>query len=502
MRKPLSMKDLAGRYGLAVSLVILLTAIACSTYTHDAVQTNAPAPAVLRGASLTTAPPVNSQGPASMTTPSTEALAIMAANQGYNGKFLGYIEGSGPTPSSNYTAPVGRLIAPSVYANPASTSSAPIPVIIGVEDAGIIFGGGATGTPVAVNGASATTAATTTGVATTAATTAALTAAANLAATAGTVTAAPTFTTAATVATPTNTANVLTPGQFAAGPGAASTPAPIVNSGPLPVAPGTVLANGNTGTLTPTISSAALVSPTVASNPPVTLANANQPTTTMTVAPMTAPAVASARGAIAPIVVSSGTASGVVDLNARAAAANAPITSTSNLTTITNLNGGLRVTAGSASTSSSATTSGGGNIAPINFSALTASGMTSSSTIGNSTMTAPVTVAPIMNESTARRRAVQAPASGTTEPVMQPATNATARRRAVQAPSSGTTEPVMQSGLGRLRAVRAPSNVPPRQHAIRVTTAPDGTAVITNNDGATFSQRVQQSNRDQQNPQQ
>src|SRR5229473_6130279 len=105
MRKPLNAKDLIGRYGLAVSLLIVLSAIACSTYTHDAVQTNAPAPAVLRGASLTTAPRVNSSGPASMTTPSTEALAIAAANQGYNGRFLGYIEGVGPSPSGNYTPP-------------------------------------------------------------------------------------------------------------------------------------------------------------------------------------------------------------------------------------------------------------------------------------------------------------------------------------------------------------------------------------------------------------
>jgi hypothetical protein len=99
--------------------------------------------------------------------------------------------------------------------------------------------------------------------------------------------------------------------------------------------------------------------------------------------------------------------------------------------------------------------------------------MTSSSTIGNTTAIAPVTVAPIANESTPRRRAVQAPSSGMTEPATQPS-------------------------LGRLRAVRAPSNVPPRQRPVRVTTAPDGTAVITNNG----NQHVQPSNRDQQNPKQ
>jgi len=52
----------------------------------------------------------------------------------------------------------------------------------------------------------------------------------------------------------------------------------------------------------------------------------------------------------------------------------------------------------------------------------------------------------------------------------------------------------MQAAIGRLRAVRAPSNVPPRQRPVRVTNAPDGTVVITN-DRQTLS-------RDQQNPQQ
>src|SRR5438477_9235549 len=165
MRKPLNTKGLVGRYGLAVSLVIVFTAIACSTYTHDAIQTNSPAPEVLRGASLTTAPPINSQGPASMTTPSTEALAITAANQGYNGRFLGYIEGAGPSPSGNYTAPTGLLIPPSLYANPeltvnSSISSAPTPVITsGAGEGGGVFVGGVTGTTAAVTATPATSAA-------------------------------------------------------------------------------------------------------------------------------------------------------------------------------------------------------------------------------------------------------------------------------------------------------------------------------------------------------
>src|SRR5205823_88007 len=141
------------------------------------------------------------------------------------------IEGIGGSPSGNYTPPTGQLIPPSLYANPESTvnssiSSAPTPVITsGAGEGGGVVIGGATGTTASVTA--------------TPATAAALTAAAT---TSGVVSAAPIFSTAATVATPTNTANILTPGQFAAGPGATTTPATIVSSGPLPVAQGTVLA--------------------------------------------------------------------------------------------------------------------------------------------------------------------------------------------------------------------------------------------------------------------
>src|SRR5438105_980576 len=104
MRKLLEMKDFIGRYGLAASLVASMAAVGCTTNTHDAIQTNSPAPAVMRGASLTNTQP-NSAGPASMTTPSSDAMAIVAANAGYNGRVLGYIEGAGPSPSGNYTPP-------------------------------------------------------------------------------------------------------------------------------------------------------------------------------------------------------------------------------------------------------------------------------------------------------------------------------------------------------------------------------------------------------------
>ena len=103
-----------------------LSTVACSTTQRDAVQVNSPAPAVMRGASLTNVPPVNSAGPASMTVPSTEALAITAGAANRNGTFLGYIEGVGPSPSGNVTPPTGQVIPPSLYANPEITVNSSI----------------------------------------------------------------------------------------------------------------------------------------------------------------------------------------------------------------------------------------------------------------------------------------------------------------------------------------------------------------------------------------
>lgn len=242
MRKLLEINELAGRFGLAASLVISLAALGCSTNTHDGVQTNEPAPAVLRGASLTSSPGINSAGPASMITPSTDALAIAAANANRGGRVLGTVEVAGPSPSGNYTAPTGQVIPPSMYANPeitvnSSISSPATPVITGgAGDAGVI-------------------------VFATPGTSAGVTAAATTAA----VNAAPVFTTAASVATPATAANVATVGQFAAG-----------------------VSNRTAGSLNPTISSASIPSPLVAANPPVGNANRAAATTTTTSAASTA----------------------------------------------------------------------------------------------------------------------------------------------------------------------------------------------------------------------
>jgi hypothetical protein len=448
MRKLLEMKDFIGRHGLAASLVASFAVVACSTNTHDAIQTNSPAPAVMRGASLTNTRPVNSAGPASMTTPSTEALAIAAENAGYNGRVLGYIEGAGPSPSGNYTPPTGQVIPPSLTANPQITVNSSI---------------SSAATPIITSGAGDTVVFSTAGGTTAAAVTAALT---NTSANA--TAAAPVITTASTVATPTNTANILSAGQFAAGPDMVGTVAstPIVSSGPLPVASGNVLANRNGGALTPTVSSAAVASPTVASNPPVTLARTTTASRTTAVTATPSPGI------------SVGTGSGNITINSNALsnASNGAITGT----TVTNTNGSLRVTAGSQ------TSNARGTIAPINTtSALGANGMTSSSTITTNS-NGEIVTASEADQLLARRRAVETPANGVTAPVTQPATGV-ARQRAVRTPANGITAPV--------------SVTPSRQRAVRVSTAPDGSPVVTNTESPTFTQRVKQLQRDQSNPQ-
>src|ERR1051326_6231288 len=192
MRKHLKWKEL-------LSAVAIAATMGCSTNTHDSVQTNSPAPAPMRGASLST-PGVNSAGPASWTTPNTEALAIAAANANRGGRFLGYIEGSGVSPSGNVSAPTGLVLDPALRVpNPqitvnSSTSSGPHPIV--VNDAsgggGVFVGGATTG---AVTSAAVTSAAVTSAPITAAATTSA--------ATANTAAVAPVITTPSTVATPT-----------------------------------------------------------------------------------------------------------------------------------------------------------------------------------------------------------------------------------------------------------------------------------------------------------
>ena len=421
-----------------------LSTVACSTTQRDAVQVNSPAPAVMRGSALTNVPPVNSAGPASMTVPSAEALAITSANANRGGTFLGYIEGVGPSPSGNYTPATGQVIPPSLSANPeitvnSSISSGPNPIITsGAGEGGGLFVATAAA-PVATN-AGVSSAVVAAPITTTGTTASAIVSPI----TTGVTGAAPIIVTPSTVATPTNTANVLTVGQFAAGAGGATNTGStaIVNSGPLPVANGNTLVNGNTGTLTPTVSSSFIPSPTVASNPAVAVAN-NSATRTTT-----------PRTTSASTVVNNGVATG-----------------------------GTRFAIGPNGMTSSSTITNNSNGSIITTSAADQLAARRSST----STTASVTNTAMASTGGARLRAVRTPASGVTQPVTQPATSAS-RRRSVTTSTSQNA------------AVVAPASS--RQHAIRVTTSTNGTPVVTNVNDNAFMERAGVKQRDQASPNQ
>jgi len=400
----------------------------------------------MRGSALTNVPPVNSAGPASMTVPSTEALAITSANANRNGTVLGYIEGVGPSPSGNYTPLTGQVIPPSLYANPeitvnSSISSGPNPIITsGAGEGGGVFVATAAA-PVATNAgvSSAVVAAPiTTGTTTASAVVAPITT--------GVTGAAPIVITPSTVATPTNTANVLTVGQFAAGAGGATNTGStaIVNSGPLPVANGTTLVNGNSGTLTPTVSSSFIPSPTLASNPAVAVANNTATRTTTTTRTTSASKVTS----------------GVANGGTRFALGPNGMTSSS---TITNNNSNGSIIKTSAADQLAARGSSTSTTASVTNSAAT------TSTGGT------------------RIHAARSPSTGLTQPVMQPATS-TARRHSVGTSTS------QQSA-----AVVAPAS---HQRAIRVTTSSNGTPVVTNVSDSAFMERAGVKQRDQASPNQ
>jgi hypothetical protein len=228
-------------------------------------------PAPTNGTSGGTVPMI-SAGPASMTTPAVEALATVAAREGFRGRVLGTVNPEGRDPYAGQALPPTGQVRDvnAVLGNPETVNSTifsgPNPAITsGAGEGGgvaIVSGGGAvtsgaalTSAPTNVSGAvtaSPITAANTATSANSGVTTSSLLAAAvNTAAAPNAVNAAaaaaPIFATPTTIATPTNTASTLTTGAFAAGPGATG--------------------NNTTGTLTPTVSSAAVPSPTVAANP-------------------------------------------------------------------------------------------------------------------------------------------------------------------------------------------------------------------------------------------
>lgn len=432
----------------------VVASAACSTTQHDAVQFNQPAPEVMRGAALS---PINSSGPASMTTASTEALAMSAERANRGGTFLGYIEATGPSPSGNTSPVTGQVIPPSLYANPeitvnSSISSGPNPIITsGAGEGGGLFIATAAA-PVATNAGvtSAAVAAPITTPITTSGVTSTTVAPITNGLTNGFTGAAPIIATSGAIATPTNTASVLSAGQFAAGPGGVTNTGatPIVSSSPLAAASGNTLVNANTGTLTPTVSSSVIPSPTLAANQPVVITNNNTATrsTNTTTSASTIP--------------TSGFVTGGTTLGATAAAtgntANAIIT-----------NGGTRFAIGpQGMTSSSTITNTSANVT-------SASNATTSSTTSSTT-------------SGARLRAVNFPSSGTNAPVTQPATSS-ARRRSVTTPASQTASDTVPAS---------------RQRAIRVTTSSNGTPVVTNVNDNAFMQRAGVRQRDQVAPRQ
>jgi len=442
MRKSLIFKQLI----TAVALV----AAGCSTNTTDAVQVNAPAPAVMRGAEMRSAPPINSAGPASMTVPSAESLAILAARSNVGGRVLGTIQAVGPSPSGNYTAPTGQVIPPALIANPQQTvnssiSSGPNPIITsGAGEGGGVFVATAAApaaTSAAVTAAPSSSAAITSPVtlgatANSGATVTGSTTAATTAQSVNFTGAAPIITTPATIATPANTASVLSVGQFAAGPGGATNTGAvaIANAAPLPTTTNTALVNGNSGTLTPTMSSSFNPSPTVASNPAVVVNGGLRTTNGTTAAPATrttaastATRTANARAVLSPV--------GAIGVNG--------MTSSS---TIANNSNGSVITASvdeqlAARNALSNTTS-----------SVTASATTSRTATGGGVITF------------GRQRAVITPANGVSAPITSSPTIA-ARQRAVS----------------KATLVSAPlTTTPSRQRAVRITTSTNGTAVITN----------------------
>lgn len=246
----------------------------------------------------------------------TDALAIAAADQGFRGRTLGFAPSDfggtvNTTANAANNAPViatGQFINPSMFANPAQTLNSSI------SSAGPFVNGelGPTGgipadgiAAINTTGAAGSTTSTT-------ATTGALTNGTTAATTAVIVTPNGVTTTTAmpnTLATPTNTALPLTVGQFAAGPGVQRVTVPSTLS------PGqVVITNLPNGTLTPTVSSGALLTPTQAANP-VVIVGGNGTSTTAGVTTTTARSAINGGVVTGPLVISRSTTGAVTISN-------------------------------------------------------------------------------------------------------------------------------------------------------------------------------------------
>lgn len=144
MSKRLNQNKLHGRNGVRVlvaTLSLSLAALGCTTnqYPSAGEPVTAPPAGGSVAPSLSTTP--GSAGPAIPSTmisaavdPGLDAVAILEANRGYQGRVLGPAA-PGPGPSMSLRQATNQYISPSLYANPqqtinSSVSSQPVPAIV------------------------------------------------------------------------------------------------------------------------------------------------------------------------------------------------------------------------------------------------------------------------------------------------------------------------------------------------------------------------------------
>lgn len=283
----------------AVSLSCALAAFGCTTNrtpgngqpSSTSPMTSPSAPASTPGTSSGTNPPMaSSYVEPSSTLPAVRSLsradaaaAIMASHQppasATQMRYLGPANPALTGPELSSRQVTGQLIPPSLTANPqltvnSSISSGPVEVVA----TGAGAGGGV--------GISAGTFATSAGAA-------------------QSVTIAPVVATSQALVTPTSMASQLTAGQFAAGPGA--TTGAATATGTTLLTQGAIIGNNNSGTLTPTLSSGATLTPTVvASGLTTTGTTATATTVTPTAATTNSTTATTAAATIRPTTTATG----------------------------------------------------------------------------------------------------------------------------------------------------------------------------------------------------
>ena len=151
MSKRLNQNKLRGRmsvHALVITLSLSLAAFGCTTNHYPSAGEPVTMPAAGGSVAPTLSTTPGSAGPAIPTTmisaavdPSLDAIAVLEANRGYQGRVLGP---ASPGPGTGISAQqrTGQFISPSIYANPqltinSSLSSQPVPAIVsGSADGG------------------------------------------------------------------------------------------------------------------------------------------------------------------------------------------------------------------------------------------------------------------------------------------------------------------------------------------------------------------------------